>query len=252
MSVSAMERVKRRLRGEYGSIRHRFMVLPKLWLSYGLHRMRGGSWTSFYRTLVDRSASEHRHEIRDSDRAMIAEARQHLDFLIGRGLEPSHRLLDYGCGPMRFGVHAVPYLAAGRYVGADISATTLDNGAHVLSQHGIDAARFETVVLSDCRLSELHGRQFDVVWANSVVTHMEQAEIATMLRAMRPLIAPGGRFFFSFSAAAIARRYNIKDFFHPQSVIETLVRAAGYDFAVADEFPSVVDYDRMAIATPRE
>jgi SAM-dependent methyltransferase len=249
-AASPIERLKQHLRGEYGSIRHRFLTLPKLWLAYGLHRIRGGSWTSFYRTLVDNSASLHRHQIRDSDRAMIAEAKDHLDFLIARGLEPKHRLLDYGCGPMRLGVHAIPYLAEGRYVGADISASTIDNGIHILAQHGIDKGRFDAVVMSDCTLVELAGLRFDFVWANSVVTHMEQREIAEMLEAMRPLLAPGGRFYFSFSVSPRFKRMNIKDFFHPVDLIERLARGAGYDFAIDPGFRGVVEYDRMAVATP--
>lgn len=51
-----------------------------------------------------------------------------LDFLVQRGLQPHHALLDVGCGPLRAGVKLVPYLDPGNYYGIDLSDILIEAG----------------------------------------------------------------------------------------------------------------------------
>jgi SAM-dependent methyltransferase len=60
-----------------------------------------------------------------------------LDYLIGAGLRPEHRLLDLGCGPLRGGVKLIPYLAPSHYFGIDSHKPALNAG------HEIELARLE-------------------------------------------------------------------------------------------------------------
>src|SRR5207248_6045542 len=41
------------------------------------------------------------------------------EFLVESGCRPDHRVLDFGCGALRAGVHVIPYLNAGNYFGVD-------------------------------------------------------------------------------------------------------------------------------------
>lgn len=45
--------------------------------------------------------------------------RSHADYLLSRGVGSTSRVLDFGCGAGRVGVHLIPYLKTGNYVGAD-------------------------------------------------------------------------------------------------------------------------------------
>ena len=47
------------------------------------------------------------------------------------GMGPQHRLLDIGCGSLRLGCRAVPYLAPGHYWGTDASAALMARGRAV-------------------------------------------------------------------------------------------------------------------------
>ena len=63
-----------------------------------------------------------------------------LDFLIGEGLRPEHKLLDVGCGALRGGLHFIRYLDVGNYVGIDINQSLLDAGYEIeLAQCGLKA-----------------------------------------------------------------------------------------------------------------
>src|SRR6476620_10345865 len=41
------------------------------------------------------------------------------DFLVSNGLKPQHYLLDIACGSLRAGIHFIPYLETGHYLGID-------------------------------------------------------------------------------------------------------------------------------------
>lgn len=63
---------------------------------------------------------------------------QQLEYLIRLGLDPSHRLLDLGCGPLRGGVRFVKYLDAGNYFGIDVNRDLLAAGRWELASIGLD------------------------------------------------------------------------------------------------------------------
>ncbi len=48
--------------------------------------------------------------------------------LTGLGLQPHHHLLDIGCGSLRLGCKAVPFLDPGHYWGTDMSAALMQRG----------------------------------------------------------------------------------------------------------------------------
>jgi SAM-dependent methyltransferase len=54
--------------------------------------------------------------------------RLQLDLLVGAGMTPGSRLLDIGCGALRLGRKAVPFLAPGHYWGTDASAALMRRG----------------------------------------------------------------------------------------------------------------------------
>ncbi len=51
-----------------------------------------------------------------------------MTLLIEAGLQPHHSLLDIGCGSLRLGCKAIPYLDQGHYWGTDLSAELMAKG----------------------------------------------------------------------------------------------------------------------------
>ncbi len=57
--------------------------------------------------------------------------------LRSRGRQPSHRLLDMGCGALRGGRQYLRYLAPGHYFGVDINASLLEAGRREVQLAGL-------------------------------------------------------------------------------------------------------------------
>ena len=245
-----IEAIKRHLRGDYNSIRYRYFHLPREWMTYILkYRLFGKSWVDFYGARLDGFKTD--GEFGPLKPAYAKDGEVHFNYLLSHGLKPSHSLLDYGCGVMRSGLFFAKYLDPGNYVGVDISEQRLAHGRHLMSEAGISECDYGAILVHDCRLTELKGRSFDFVWANSVLTHMPESDIRTMLAALSELLAEDGKFYFTFADADKRRRKHIKDFWYPEAEMRSIFNSAGYECQVSDHYAE--DYgDVMACATLRD
>ncbi|WP_298123499.1 class I SAM-dependent methyltransferase [Brevundimonas sp.] len=122
-----------------------------------------------------------------------------LSFLIAQGMQPSHRLLDIGCGALRLGVHAIPYLEASRYYGSDVSEAIMRAGHELeLDDDGRARAPWTHFRASpDFDLPEADGL-FDYAIAQSVFTHLPLNHLRRCLARLAPRMASGGRFFVTY------------------------------------------------------
>lgn len=125
--------------------------------------------------------------------------RRQLEFLIGAGLRPQHRLLDVGCGSLRLGAAAIPYLDPERYFGTDLSQALMDAG---WSRELDDAGRLRAP------RSHLHQTEdfdfdflpepVDVAIAQSVFTHLPLNHLRRCLARLAPRMREGGTFFVTY------------------------------------------------------
>lgn len=121
-----------------------------------------------------------------------------LQMLIEYGLMPHHDFLDVGCGSLRAGVHLIPYLEPGRYVGIDQEQSLLDAGiAKELGAERAQTFRPQLACMDDFGFERL-GRTFDYAIAQSVFSHLEFNLIARCIVNIDRVLNPGGTFFATF------------------------------------------------------
>jgi len=198
-----------------------------------LFYLKGGTWIDFYATMLDGYAAKNIQQLPSEE--YLQEGKVFLDWLVRHGLNPEHRLLDYGCGVLRAGRYLIPYLNRGHYVGIDISRNRIQKGHLVLSSAGISREDYEVHLAKDCLLKELQDQRFDVIWANSVLTHMPERDIREFLFALKAHFKQGGTFFFTFSPSerlglTDPKQEKIKNFYYPTSYLKNLFKDCGYHF----------------------
>jgi SAM-dependent methyltransferase len=120
------------------------------------------------------------------------------DFLHSRGLQPDHTVLDFACGSLRAGLHLVPYLEAGNYLGFDKSFDLIALGiAEELGVPTFLEKRPQFVVNSRFDLSELPKRP-DFAIAQSIFTHLTPADTRRAFSAISAISAPHTQLFATF------------------------------------------------------
>jgi hypothetical protein len=100
--------------------------------------------------------------------------------LLSVGMTPDDQLLDIGCGSLRLGHQAVPYLKPGHYWGTDASLALMRHGrlhelpdpSRLPEDHLVEDARFAFPGIPDT---------ITLAIAFGVFTHLPQADLQTAL-----------------------------------------------------------------------
>ena len=116
-----------------------------------------------------------------------------LEFAISSGLRPEHRLLDFGCGALRFGGRAIAYLNPGNYFGVDKHLSSLEAAtSYEIPLHELELKRPR--LLWDDGFGFSHfGTCFDWVIDFSSSSKLELETFPQLLSSFLEVMAPGGR-----------------------------------------------------------
>ena len=114
------------------------------------------------------------------------------------GLRDWHSVLDFGCGSLRLGRLAIPFLQPQRYFGIDPNKWLIDEGiARELGESAIQLKqpKFDYNERFDCGV---FGRKFDFIIAQSIVTHTGPDLADALFASAAANLEAEGLFFFSF------------------------------------------------------
>jgi SAM-dependent methyltransferase len=124
--------------------------------------------------------------------------RLQFEFLRSEGLRPEHVVLDIACGSLRAGVHLVPYLDCGHYLGIDKEAALIEAGLrHELGRRQAHRKKPEFQVSADFDFSGFSKRP-DYAIAQSLFTHLPATLVDQCFQRLRAFIHPTGRFYATF------------------------------------------------------
>jgi predicted O-methyltransferase YrrM len=120
-----------------------------------------------------------------------------LSLLKSRGLEPHHKLLEVGCGCLRFGTKAISYLDKGCYVGLEPDKDLLEAG-RTIELPKVEACKGKEPRFlnnADFDMSELNqDERFDFAMSQSVFTHIPITAIELCVERVIARLRPGGKF----------------------------------------------------------
>jgi SAM-dependent methyltransferase len=158
--------------------------------------------------------------------------RLQFDFMLRRGMQPSHSMLDFGCGTLRGGRHFIRYLDEGRYTGVDISPKAIEFARELVAREGLAGKSPQLVVTGrhGLRFADLPGRTFDFVLAQSVFTHLTPELIEEFLAHVGPVLGPTGALYYTYGESAGFERSTLKDFRYPRSWMREVTGKHGLSF----------------------
>jgi SAM-dependent methyltransferase len=147
------------------------------------------------------------------------------------GLRPDDRVLDLGCGTGRLAKHLVPFLESGDYTGIDISPEALDIARERLPG-AVRRDRAPTFVENDDpTFADVDG-EVDLVWANSLLTHLPERDVVELLAHLPHVLADDGQAFLTFFDEP---QRSSKDFGYTPSEIHDIARGLGVHVRIIPE-----------------
>ncbi len=122
------------------------------------------------------------------------------NFLLARGLQPQHKLLDIGCGCLRGGIHFIQYLQANNYYGLDINASLIKAAWHEVRLAQLEAKKPHLLVDDQFAIARFQ-QQFDFMVSISLFTHLPMNIIIRCLSEVQRNLAPQGKYYSTFFVA---------------------------------------------------
>lgn len=127
-----------------------------------------------------------------SDPWAVNDGKDVLELLKRHGLMPGHRLLDFGCGPLRVGRWLIEYLSASRYFGIDPNAWLIEAAKkHEVSARVLKEKRPRFDTNGEFNLN-VFGVKFDYVVISNVLLHAADWQLARIISGMGAVLARGG------------------------------------------------------------
>lgn len=121
------------------------------------------------------------------------------DFMLSQGLEPHHYYLDIACGSLRGGIHLIPYLERGHYLGIEKEALLVEMGLREELGAELEAQKQPEIVISSTFEFAKLSKRPDFALAQSLFSHIPVEAIELCLSNLRPVLAENGVLFVTFN-----------------------------------------------------
>ena len=154
-----------------------------------------------------------------------------IDFLISKGLESHHTLLDIGCGTLRGGRHLINYLKPGNYYGIGIFKCAFEHAKTLVIEENLSSKNPILIVSENKNLkfSEFEGTTFDVLLAQPVFTHLPPEHIEECFAHIRNVMHDEAVFYFTYHSGKTYSKKGSKEFRYPFCFFETFAGQFGLE-----------------------
>jgi hypothetical protein len=159
-------------------------------------------------------------------------AHDHWSVYRDQGLQPWMRTLDYGCGSLRLGQHAIAYLDPDRYCGIDPSPHFIEEGLSLLDPEIVAAKRPWVDRLDDQTVDRIRQWEPQFIFSHAVVQHVPRAELPTYFERLGRMMASGCSAVIMFVSAKVERRIKAMSWAYSEVQLEQIARQAMPDASI--------------------
>ena len=138
------------------------------------------------------------------------QGRRQFGVLLEIGLRPDQLCVDYGCGSLRVGQHAMRYLSSNRYLGMDIVDTFFKEGLKLLTAAETGKKPMFRVI-TEFSLEEARAAKPDFIYCIAVVKHIPPNELAAFFESITSMMTPTTTLALNFEVGENGRRQGAKN-----------------------------------------
>lgn len=151
-------------------------------------------------------------------------------------LKPEDVCVDYGCGTLRMGVHAINYLAPFNYVGMDIDQAMIDQGIKNVGEALIEEKKPDLSVISPEAVARAAAKRPALLYSLKVLIHVHPDELETYFGDIVTIIGTSGVGLVTGKwSEGKTVQISKKSWLHSLSSIETIVKGLGATLTLSRE-----------------
>jgi SAM-dependent methyltransferase len=164
------------------SVKSELKTFLEFAMNVQIFRRKTGAWSKF--------AAEYHHHSYGSPWCY---GRDIADYVISRGLQTNHNLLDFGCGSVRAGIWLIAYLDAGHYFGMDAHLQSLEAAVrYEIPLHNLEQ-KHPRFLHSRTFEIEHFGEKYDVILASGILNLLTKTQADLALRKIQSTLSPSGK-----------------------------------------------------------
>jgi len=224
----------KKLRGDRKSVHARWILDPKERLSLMFHRLKGGTYLSWYARRMDGFAAQHQVIDLTDGKSYFDSGMEDLEVIKKLGVKPHHRLHEFGCGALRSARYFIEYLDKGNFSANDTSGERITYGTRRWRAEGLDLIEAKQPLLiasTDNSFAWLNGRKVDYIWCHAVFGHMPPEDVKETVANMKSVLNPGGAIILTYGENPYntkeVLRTSVKDWYHSRRFFLAIAAANG-------------------------
>lgn len=165
------------------------------------------------------------------------------------GVLPGMRCVDYGCGSLRVGQHAIRFLDVGNYWGIDVTQSFIEEGRALVDPALLADKRPRLSLIEDGLIDLIGVWRPDFIFSHTVIQHVPEAELAIYFDRLARMMGPGCKAVIEFIAAPATKRLKAMSWAYADETLRAA--AAAIDPALAISFEPLAARDRVVMKKPR-
>ncbi|MEO6579784.1 MAG: class I SAM-dependent methyltransferase [Sphingomicrobium sp.] len=168
---------------------------------------------------------------------------------LAAGVEPWMRIVDYGCGSLRVGQHAIRFAERGNYWGIDVSQSFIDDGRKLVDPSLIEDKRPQMSVISDELINLIAVWEPQFIFSHTVLQHVPEAELEAYFKRLAIMMGPACRAVLEFVAAPRTQRHKAMSWAYSDAHLYAIAAKADPTWSIA--FEAVAEGDSKVMRKPR-
>ena len=164
------------------------------------------------------------------------------------GVLPGMRCVDYGCGSLRVGQHAIRFLEPGNYWGIDVTETFIDEGRQLIDPDLLADKRPRLSVIEDRLIDLIRVWEPDFIFSHTVLQHVLEAELAIYFDRLLRMMGPRCKAVIEFIAAPATSRIKAMSWGYADEALRAA--ATAIDPALVIWFETVPNGDSVIMSKP--
>jgi hypothetical protein len=172
-----------------------------------------------------------------------------IGFLKKNGLQPEHRLVDFGCGSLRAGRHLIEYLESGNYIGLDVTDRFYLKGVGSITKSVLERKRPRLAVISDKELSAVAERKPDFIFSFGVLMHVPPKETGVFLGKIASLMKADTLAYISFKEGDRCKRTGFASWQYTRRFLAGEAQKLGATVTVLDDRAGLAPGHRVMVLT---